>query len=487
MAHIPLKVVIHKQEQRVLYAEANSDFVDILFSFLTMPVGTIVRLLSKPARTSSQQPAIGSLNNLYESVANLEAKNFAQGACKDILLNTRNSAEAECRKLKINVDDIIPIKYYTCEDMNCTENGHPAFFSMYLGVKCKNCSKILKRYVPISSNLSTDKGQKGVFVKPNELFLITNDLHVYPNVPASTLAILENLGSADFEALEEKTFRIGRTEILNLLKYSILSTTPLTSLLLSKNYVIADKTVQPMNRQMSSEGIISFKKMEVKVLVHKSNNKIMLAHSSEDFIEFLFSFLTVPLGSVISLVSKGYPPALCVENIHQSVSNLRVGEYFKSKRKKDMLLSPKLSMLYQCSNQLFPLKEGRIPKFCLKPVLPFDEEQYNLRSGFGDRELKLASLMGEGGFLKGLTTKFMVTDDMVVTPFTPMSCMKYIRSCNVPPTDIEEQVIDIGMKEAVNLLTASLVSTSVLTNGLKDLIRSKPMAERLVKKPKVEK
>lgn len=211
---IPLKVVINKQEERVLHAEANGDFVDILFSFLTVPIG----LLSKPATAtnSSQQLTIGSFNNLHKSVADLEAKYFAKGACEDILLNTRNSTEAECRKLKINVDDISPIKYYTCEDMSCTENGYVVYFSMYNGVKCKNCSKILNRYAPIREYFG-DKGHKGVFVEPNELFLMTDDLHVIPNGPASPLAILENSGSTDFEGLEEKTFQIGCTKVIFIL------------------------------------------------------------------------------------------------------------------------------------------------------------------------------------------------------------------------------------------------------------------------------
>ncbi|KAL8093309.1 hypothetical protein AgCh_035260 [Apium graveolens] len=72
---IPLKLLIHKQQERVLYAEANSDFVDILFSFLTLPMGTIVKLLSNHSNTS-KPPAVGSFNKLYESIANLEDSVF---------------------------------------------------------------------------------------------------------------------------------------------------------------------------------------------------------------------------------------------------------------------------------------------------------------------------------------------------------------------------------------------------------------------------
>lgn len=58
--------------------------------------------------------------------------------------------------------------------------------------------------------------------------------------------------------------------------------------------------------------------------------------------------------------------------------------------------------------------------------------------------------MGEGGFLKK-TAKFMVTDDLIVTPFTSISCIKYVQSCKVSLNDSEEQVISIGMKEVINL------------------------------------
>lgn len=67
----------------------------------------------------------------------------------------------------------------------------------------------------------------------------------------------------------------------------------------------------------------------------------------------------------------------------------------------------------------------------------------------GDREIKLASPLGEAGFLN-VSTKYMVTDDLVVTPLSSISCVKYIHSCQIPPSDIEEQVVNIGMEEVTN-------------------------------------
>ncbi|KAL8146463.1 hypothetical protein AgCh_004261 [Apium graveolens] len=80
-----LKVLIHKNEKRVVFAEANSAFVDILFSVLTLPMGTLLRVLAKNLE-SSLPMAIGSFNTLYKSVEYLDKKYFATEACKDMLL-----------------------------------------------------------------------------------------------------------------------------------------------------------------------------------------------------------------------------------------------------------------------------------------------------------------------------------------------------------------------------------------------------------------
>ena len=63
---ICLKLVVDRNKKKVVFAEANSDFVDILFSFLTLPMGTIVRLLANHSDPSSRKANIGSFNNLCD-------------------------------------------------------------------------------------------------------------------------------------------------------------------------------------------------------------------------------------------------------------------------------------------------------------------------------------------------------------------------------------------------------------------------------------
>uniref|UniRef100_A0A8R7P5C1 Uncharacterized protein n=1 Tax=Triticum urartu TaxID=4572 RepID=A0A8R7P5C1_TRIUA len=83
--------------KRVLFAESDKDFVDILFSFLTLPLGTIVRLFNK-------QSQIGCLDELYRSVESLGEEHFQTRDCRTMLLRPVNAAAAHCDQLKVKVD-----------------------------------------------------------------------------------------------------------------------------------------------------------------------------------------------------------------------------------------------------------------------------------------------------------------------------------------------------------------------------------------------
>jgi hypothetical protein len=49
----------------VLFAEAGKDFVDVLISFLTLPLGTIARLVAKKCHMGPLK--IASLSSLYDA------------------------------------------------------------------------------------------------------------------------------------------------------------------------------------------------------------------------------------------------------------------------------------------------------------------------------------------------------------------------------------------------------------------------------------
>ncbi|XP_028790123.1 uncharacterized protein LOC114746106 [Neltuma alba] len=61
---VSVKLLIDTKEERVLFAEASKEFIDFLFNLLRLPVGTVIRLLTKNAM-------VGCLGKLYESAENL--------------------------------------------------------------------------------------------------------------------------------------------------------------------------------------------------------------------------------------------------------------------------------------------------------------------------------------------------------------------------------------------------------------------------------
>jgi len=63
---ISLKLLLGKEKNRVVFAEYDKDFIDILFSFLTLPMGTIARLLDK-------QSSVGCMDKLYKSESRYRA------------------------------------------------------------------------------------------------------------------------------------------------------------------------------------------------------------------------------------------------------------------------------------------------------------------------------------------------------------------------------------------------------------------------------
>lgn len=119
----------------MLFAESDKEYVDVLFGFLTMPLGTIVRLLGK-------QSQMGCLDELYKSVEDLNSEYFKTKACKVMLLKPLNAASSHCCRLKINIDDTNPMAVYVCKDTGCCAHGDRAFSSVP-DTLCK-CGKVME-------------------------------------------------------------------------------------------------------------------------------------------------------------------------------------------------------------------------------------------------------------------------------------------------------------------------------------------------------
>ncbi|KAF8404475.1 hypothetical protein HHK36_009360 [Tetracentron sinense] len=443
---INMKILVEKEKERILFAESDSDFMDILFSFLTMPIGTIVRLTSCKLSASE----IGCMNNLYKSVDKLDVQHLWTAACKTMLLCPRNSAENHCRNLKVNIDDTKPIQYYTCSSAS---SSHPTNdpISTYENVRCPwCCGKMMTTSVQLRKPNATkvaEEDNKRVFLKDSMRFMMRDGL-----------------------------------QLLDLLM-SLFSKTPLTDAILLKKVTVDQIAFDSRNTTQlidARDADCNVKVFKLKLVVSKSNKKVLYAEAREDFVDLVLSFLTFPLGSIVELFG-GNSPLQSLNTLYKSVEELSEN-YIKSKEIKDLLLHPKLPSYFGCENQLLPIQEVVKMYYytfnCTScyPILEISTSEneasrqcqhHKKRLTFKvvNPKLPTGDSIDGGGFVKS-TEIFMVTDDLVVTPFSLISAISLLSSLKVAISDVEERVVNVSKKEfQTGAMKPELGSTSNGASG----------------------
>lgn len=200
-----LKVMIHKERNKVLFAEADGSFADVLISFLTMPLGRALRILKN--HYGDETPAIGSLTSLYHGFANPEVANFWTEGCKEALLNPTSPFQAECRRLKLDVSDTQPAEYFTCANRSCAQFGvkFACRSAYYDTAKCW-CRKLMTREV-----VQEESRAVAVFTKYTS-FVISDDLQIFPNI-SGLVQTLTNLGITDTKGAELYNVTFGFNEV----------------------------------------------------------------------------------------------------------------------------------------------------------------------------------------------------------------------------------------------------------------------------------
>ncbi|XP_045798138.1 uncharacterized protein LOC123892397 [Trifolium pratense] len=210
--HVQLKLLVNEESNKVVLAEAGKDFVDILCSFLTIPLGTIARLSQKD---SNMGPVtVGCLNSLYQSVSNLDECLWTN-TNKELLLYPRNSSEEYCSTLKFNIDDLESTEYFMCGNKYCgRENrhyyaGHGYILSTSAYHECPRCKSHCNRSIFLKPYC------KG-FVNSVATFVITEDLTIMPNSMVHTsFSLLQNSGISTSSA-KEITVNVTQEKLFNI-------------------------------------------------------------------------------------------------------------------------------------------------------------------------------------------------------------------------------------------------------------------------------
>ncbi|RHN46341.1 hypothetical protein MtrunA17_Chr7g0241201 [Medicago truncatula] len=346
---VTLRVLVDKQKSKVVYAEAGKDFVDALFSFLTLPLGTIARLVAK--ESDIEAVIFGSINSLYQSVTDLDQQYLFNQTCKEMLLTPRNFMESLIQHMKLNIDNT-PVQYFACEDWQfCRGDISGTRVTTFRNQKCI-CGKRLNapslfHVVPI-----TDVNG---FFKDTATFLIRDDFCVMPDDLETSLFLLKKQGFSDFANVEKKTLHITKNEVVDLLKLSLLSKTPMTDFIFKNGkFAKPNSTFQSEIRIGKDLPSDQGNHMVVKVLRRKSNRKILFATSEEDFADFLFSFLTFPLGGVLQIL-EGLSSISSIDVLYTSMTELSSDQFLRSKVLKDELADPRIFPGFKLKNQILPI------------------------------------------------------------------------------------------------------------------------------------
>ncbi|PQQ12360.1 uncharacterized protein Pyn_27551 [Prunus yedoensis var. nudiflora] len=183
---VSLKLLIDTNSHKILFAEVSKEVVDFFFSFLSLHVGTVIRLLPKDGM-------VGCLGKLYESLENLSYTYLQPNLNINTLLMPKSAvAGADIfHLLTDNKSDSEAEKFYYCD---CNHSSSP--FSSY----------------HVTENSSTRE--------------------VQPMSTISSIAMLNKFNVKDVGALEERVVQLGLPEGLKLLKASLESKTVLTDVFL---------------------------------------------------------------------------------------------------------------------------------------------------------------------------------------------------------------------------------------------------------------
>ncbi|CAN1269335.1 hypothetical protein LINPERPRIM_LOCUS13546 [Linum perenne] len=165
-------------------------------------------------------------------------------------------------------------------------------------------------------------------------------------------------------------------------------------------------------------------KVTLKLLIDKKSNKVLFAEAGKEFVDFLFSILSLPLGTVIRLLSMDKMVG-CLGNLYQSIEEL--GDTFiQQSTSKDIVLNPKVQSYTADTNLL---------------LTGCDNSNGN---GGGNQK-------NEGGFVKGVVT-YMVMDNLEVKPMSTISSITLLNKFNIQQVGaLEEKVVELGMDEVALL------------------------------------
>jgi hypothetical protein len=240
---ISLKLLVDTKSKKVLFAEAGKEFVDFVFSLLTLPIGAVVKLIS----AGTMQ---GSIGRLYQSVDNIGDSYLQPNKDKSDLLQPK-VLHPDARELLLlqggdgksssSSSPLARFKMYTCA-------GYCATATMEAKAACPQCKQamatevtfVLPSAAPKAASASASEAagsggdETGGYVKGLVTYMVTDGLEVTPMSAISSITLISKFSVNKDVELAEKFVSVGMDEGLGLLKAALRSDTVLSDVFLAK-------------------------------------------------------------------------------------------------------------------------------------------------------------------------------------------------------------------------------------------------------------
>lgn len=197
-----IKLLRSRSNSKVLYAEAGGEFPDLLFSFLTFPIGSVVKLLGGC-------PVMGCVDNLYKSVQDLSLKDCMKSEeCKAMLLSPKIAPYFGSKNQLLKIEEQVPLqpKLINCPSCSGSYITLGNFGACPHGKKGMQLRTVNPKYSAVVDGLG------GAFVTGSAMFTVTDELIVKPLSPVSGISFINKFGF-QISDLEEVVVSVGEMEV----------------------------------------------------------------------------------------------------------------------------------------------------------------------------------------------------------------------------------------------------------------------------------
>jgi transposase-like protein len=200
---VSLKLIIDRRRQQVLYAEADKEFVDFLFSIFTLPVGAVTRTLKE------RGSMVGSLPSLYRGIENMSDTYIQPDKGKSFLLQPKLVMPGA--KLPL----LLPSLGSTFRQLYSCSNNCRNFVADDNSTICPSCKSKMDQnvsFVDPPSAIRASSSEEG-YVKETVKYMVMDDLEVKPSSPTTLVSLFAKFNVKNIGDIEEKVVDVGMDQV----------------------------------------------------------------------------------------------------------------------------------------------------------------------------------------------------------------------------------------------------------------------------------